>query len=273
MRWLTLVLSLATTVYAKGLAGGYERMYFYYAYRIEQALPGNDKVIATDCPGTPPCSFNRFIKYINDVDSGPNIPSRLPPVDVVAKTLNNDGFTGDYMTDRIMKSVGLNEVGELFEKVAGRLNDLADDINTASFDDKDVMVSRLKDSLDKVGILRLQALGVQFLKDARAPTSAGTRAYPQGLAAYTAVQNGQTFPKSATFTPADVTAGMEPVSPVIPAPNSVLEVVSIEETARLNPGYDIKGYFEQWRQKSQNGRHLAHHISVNKAQKHLGCLT
>jgi hypothetical protein len=49
-------------------AAGWQSLYLYHAYRLEQAvLQPNDRTIATGCQGatTGPCDFVEFITYID----------------------------------------------------------------------------------------------------------------------------------------------------------------------------------------------------------------
>ncbi|KZF19539.1 hypothetical protein L228DRAFT_285942 [Xylona heveae TC161] len=64
----TTLVYLSAHVCAYGLAGGYERMYFYYAYLLDATANTTPQKISSLCGkrfGTDICSFHQFLKYIN----------------------------------------------------------------------------------------------------------------------------------------------------------------------------------------------------------------
>lgn len=131
---LSLILSLVYLVTgssAFALAGGYERMYYYYAYLLDWQLhTGNDiskRTIATGCKdGGKKCSFNQFITWINkaekqvDVDKG-----EFPDVDKTARLLNEKELTGPYEVGRVIENTAdvgtlLTDVGYFIQNSAGK---------------------------------------------------------------------------------------------------------------------------------------------------------
>jgi hypothetical protein len=116
-------------VSAYGDYGAYERVFYYYVYRIDAAGSKNGvpsqwavacgKVIGT---GGRLCNFNQFIQYINakkgaDMISLPDIHNDLdnmPPVRATADRLQTLGLTGTYDKGRMFNGVG--NVEELIDR-------------------------------------------------------------------------------------------------------------------------------------------------------------
>ncbi|KAK2800703.1 hypothetical protein FQN50_008013 [Emmonsiellopsis sp. PD_5] len=73
---------LAFLIYTAGSAlaydeyGGYDRLYFYYAYLLDAKLNGGTpRKVATGCKkGGGICDFNEFLKFINDKSSTADVP-------------------------------------------------------------------------------------------------------------------------------------------------------------------------------------------------------
>lgn len=119
---LLLTLYLVTGAFGRNLAGGFERVWFWYAYQIDLEVFGQgNNFIAAGCKGNGAhgsCTFNEFIKWINNSDSLPSITEDVSPdVATTAKALNDAGLTGDYDLAQIYKG-GVAGVPTLFKKVA-----------------------------------------------------------------------------------------------------------------------------------------------------------
>lgn len=104
-----------------GTYGGYERIMFYYAYLIDagDSATGKAGKWATGCiPARgQKCTFDEFVKYINEANTMPNIhgSTDAPDLDRTAKALSDGGLTGNYKIQRIDRTCTL--LSELFEQV------------------------------------------------------------------------------------------------------------------------------------------------------------
>ena len=114
----------ASLANAFALYGGYERMFFYYAYLIDahMAIDSGGKkplTIARGCRGEMPCTFDQFVDYIND-STGLSISSdRHPDVDATAKALVDTGLSGVYQPSRILERISRQHpVPSLFKEVS-----------------------------------------------------------------------------------------------------------------------------------------------------------
>lgn len=157
---LFLTLYLVTGALGRNLAGGFERMWFWYAYQIDIAVFGQGKnFIAKGCEGKGEggsCTFNEFIKHINNLDKVPSISDdQNPDVEATAKWLNDNGFTGDYDLQKIYPNAGVSGIPTLFEKVgeavAASKEALGSDLSS---------ISTLLDKVDEA------SLGVSDLRNA-----------------------------------------------------------------------------------------------------------
>ncbi|KAK0725664.1 hypothetical protein B0H67DRAFT_551173 [Lasiosphaeris hirsuta] len=120
-------------VSAYDLYGGYERIIYYNAYRMDWGKSGGDAkrmTIGSGCSnGGKPCDLLDFVKYINHDGKLPvldmkNAPAGWDPlnmkadhVDWAAKALRDSGSTGIYEPNKIYKGVSRNDVDGLFRKV------------------------------------------------------------------------------------------------------------------------------------------------------------
>lgn len=140
---LLLVSYLATITLGFKLFGGYERMYFWYAYQIDIATNGGKaSTIALACKGSGPggtCNFNEFVKYINKINILPPITnSLLPDVDATAAALDaytdvpnlgKQGLTGIYVVNRVVP--GAKTLPDLLLKVGGLIQAQGTALSTA----------------------------------------------------------------------------------------------------------------------------------------------
>ncbi|GMF70214.1 unnamed protein product [Aspergillus oryzae] len=106
---LTAIATLAygiSTASAYALYGGYERMFYYYGYMIDADVNGQPKKVAPSCKQTGKCTFNEFIKYINDLSKPVSVTSdELPEVHTTAQKLDTLQLTGAYKISRYIKEV------------------------------------------------------------------------------------------------------------------------------------------------------------------------
>jgi hypothetical protein len=174
----TFLAYLTVLISAYGDYGAYERVFYYYTYRIDAAGNGGvpkewavgcAKVIGT---GGTICNFNQFIQYITKMEGGKMIPlpnvhgalDVLPPVHATANALQTAGLTGAYNMVRINDKLPELKVEHLFQKainiVENRLmyNHFAD---TAL---RDTMRTGAFDSMRAIHELRLQQRSEYLLK-------------------------------------------------------------------------------------------------------------
>ncbi|KAK0657781.1 hypothetical protein B0T16DRAFT_488869 [Cercophora newfieldiana] len=129
------------SVSAYDLYGGYERIIYYNAYRMDWGKTGGDTnrmSVGSGCVSKKgaktPCDLIEFVDYINvwsplNQDKRPiklqGLPAGFDPldmkpahVDAVAKSLRNAGVTGAYDCVKVHKEVkGRNDVDGLFGKI------------------------------------------------------------------------------------------------------------------------------------------------------------
>ncbi|KAM3516491.1 hypothetical protein NHJ13051_009861 [Beauveria bassiana] len=89
------------------IAGSVERMYFYYAYKLDTLTPGN-QVIA---PGCKDCNLDQFIKHIS---KDKNIKSKT------AQKIADEGLTGVIEIGQVVKDAK-NNYASLLQKVGDRV--------------------------------------------------------------------------------------------------------------------------------------------------------
>ncbi|KAK2592628.1 hypothetical protein QQS21_009693 [Conoideocrella luteorostrata] len=110
---------LCLVVFATGFAlpGAYERLYFYYAYRLEQLTGG--KTIAPGCSKASPCSLKDFIQYIQTDQKTVLLKTTedLPNIEETAKKIVDAGLTGEIAVNRVV--TGISDFSVLLKKVAG----------------------------------------------------------------------------------------------------------------------------------------------------------
>ncbi|KFY34086.1 hypothetical protein V494_07070 [Pseudogymnoascus sp. VKM F-4513 (FW-928)] len=123
---------LAAFATAGGTAGGYERMFLWYAYEISLAANGASNTIAKGCigkrlpmdpEGAPPnqCSFNEFIRYIDEtknfrkyVETG----NKLPDVPTIGAKLGNRDAGKGLPELNTMRIAGATGYGSLMNRVS-----------------------------------------------------------------------------------------------------------------------------------------------------------
>ncbi|KAK2770390.1 hypothetical protein FQN52_006908 [Onygenales sp. PD_12] len=85
--------------------GGYERLYYYYAYLLDAKINnGTPRKIATGCKkGGGICDFNEFLRFINIPAPTTNVPGLKDPfkpnIDDTADKLLAGDFTREYKPD------------------------------------------------------------------------------------------------------------------------------------------------------------------------------
>ena len=117
----TFMICVLSSVNAYGLYGGYERVFYYYAY-LADAKIHNDrpKSIAAGCSNSGKCDYDNFIKFVNGLGQ---VPKVLPPtssdIHKAAKFLDDNGFTTEYNTNKLYNKA--NDLANLFEEVSTRV--------------------------------------------------------------------------------------------------------------------------------------------------------
>lgn len=107
---------LGIVAFAAGYAipGAYERLYFYYAYRLDHFTGGGK--IATGCSKGDPCGLNEFIKFINEDKKAVDITAEeFPAIEETAQKIFAAKSTGVIDTGRVFD--GVNDYTKLLEKV------------------------------------------------------------------------------------------------------------------------------------------------------------
>ncbi|KAL4733760.1 hypothetical protein BDV11DRAFT_175384 [Aspergillus similis] len=124
LHFFFLLSCLAAHVSAFALAGGYERMLYWYAYQMDIAINGKATKIAPECTSNPRgCSFNDFLGYIAKKSAPQVSAEQFPDVDRTARSLYDLGLTGEYVAGRIMPGQGLakDDIPKLLNTLAGWL--------------------------------------------------------------------------------------------------------------------------------------------------------
>lgn len=121
-RILLLVTLCISSVTAFGASGAYERMLYWYAYKMEGEA-GGSRTIAPTCPR--PCTFQNFVKHIAkteeekracDAPAVRNINGETITADEGADILHGNNIGGEYYEYRVIENV--DEVPRLFELVS-----------------------------------------------------------------------------------------------------------------------------------------------------------
>lgn len=152
---------LVTFTTAYGLYGGYERMFYWYAYQMDVAKNGEAQKIAKGCKPAP-CNFVNFIKFIADPQITKDLPNfqggNSPPVDATARTLNDAKLTGGYNCRKIHTSIrNSDDVATLFTEVAKFVGGARDAAGVT-----DAMRDGVSVSIDRVAVLRQEGNSKAF---------------------------------------------------------------------------------------------------------------
>ncbi|OAQ64838.1 heat-labile enterotoxin, A chain [Pochonia chlamydosporia 170] len=161
------VSGLAVLAAGYSTPGALERVYFYYAYRLDE-MTGRAK-IAPGCgkPGSP-CSFDEFVKWIQNDKVATHITDEpFPPIDETAKILSEKGLTGVINIGRVMNGIQndytvlLNKVGDV---VTGKMEANLNIENPTEAQLKELKDVRLKimDAVKMVGNARVAATVTSF---------------------------------------------------------------------------------------------------------------
>lgn len=91
-------------------------MFYYYGYMIDADVNGQPKKVAPSCKQTGKCTFNEFIKYINDLSKPVSVTSdELPEVHTTAQKLDTLQLTGAYKVGKIWPKA--STIPALFDQV------------------------------------------------------------------------------------------------------------------------------------------------------------
>jgi hypothetical protein len=234
---LVLVAQLATLLSAGGLAGAYERVYFYYAYLIDiETNGGTPSTIATGCRGASggTCNFNEFMAHIDKYPQ--SVPSnilsdRLPSLDVAAHGLFVDRVTGDYNTAAILE--GEDRAQRVITGVAKFLQPILPAIDPQNTDQKQ-MKAAVQRAPDRIRFFRQQA---------------------------------RTDPIREALAEVDPHADVVTIEKTIMTDGTPYEFVDEDATAKANPTIDVKGIIKG----VKDDGHKAMIKATYKASKALQC--
>lgn len=122
-----LLVLCAINVAAFGISGAYERMFYWYAYQLDQASDGQ-KIMAKNCAkdvgSGGKCNLRQFLTYIAKDDKQANLARQLPDtinepninVDRAAGILDDGKVNGLYEEHHVCEEV--YNVPNLFKKVS-----------------------------------------------------------------------------------------------------------------------------------------------------------
>ncbi|KAH8904877.1 hypothetical protein BR93DRAFT_969717 [Coniochaeta sp. PMI_546] len=129
-QFLFLLAYLSASVLAYDLYGGYERMLYYYAYRMDVAKNGKAKTIGSGCKpaggGSGPCNILDFVQFINNDGVRPDMDKHMPAgwdkdfpdANQAARALRDADATKAYNCNKIHTVLGRNDVEGAFKKVS-----------------------------------------------------------------------------------------------------------------------------------------------------------
>jgi len=176
--FFTTLINFVVLTSAYGDYGAYERVFYYYVYKIDGAsgkggMPtewatGCAKVIGT---GGRPCNFNQFIQYITAKEKGnmislPDIHGdldSLPPVRATADTLQEKGLTGVYDIKRMHNEPP--NVEALFRKAMAVVQARLSYGNWPDTAVRDALRGGAYDAMRAITDLRLKARAESFMKE------------------------------------------------------------------------------------------------------------
>ncbi len=119
------VLGCAILAAGYSIPGSVERVYFYYAYKLDFLTPGA-QVIAPGCPGAKgkACTLDEFIRYISQ--NSEKLPKfsitteEYPPVAATAQKIADEGLTGVIDVNKVVQDAKGN-YATLLRKVGDRV--------------------------------------------------------------------------------------------------------------------------------------------------------
>ncbi|KAI0191620.1 hypothetical protein F4808DRAFT_476033, partial [Astrocystis sublimbata] len=136
----TLLLSLLTPVFASKLAGPYQTMYYWYAYRLDIKANGvNPDMIAPGCPGSAPdgtCYFLEFVDHLQrpgkNLDPGQSVsfgkdfyPDAVTGIGEINKLTSEGGkpFVPNADPQKIFKSGTFTSPSPKLSDIMGKVTD------------------------------------------------------------------------------------------------------------------------------------------------------
>lgn len=130
MQWLFLFALFFTAANAFSHAGSFERMYVYYAMKVDAALHGGKpKYIASGCPTD--STFDDYINYMEGRSSIRVTSSRSPPVVSTASELTEKGYNNRIDVRRALPD-GTGDYGDMLVQIAEHLKRWDSDIRKHS---------------------------------------------------------------------------------------------------------------------------------------------
>jgi len=237
--WVILT-CLAASVQGFGLAGAYERMFYYYAYLLDHSLP-NPK-LANGCPNG--CSFDEFIKYIGQLKELPQITNeKYPDIHQTAKRMYdmhqstpNSVLLGNYQSQRVAESAG--NVANLISEVAAILEPKLQNLPDAA---KTKALQPARDALKNVGTIRKANMADDFKQEL-------IKAYP------------------------DIQI-IERDLPEVRASTQTLKSLDLASTAKANPDFDVRGAYNEYTGATRpvDLNHYKNLRSCVQAMEYIGC--
>ncbi len=127
---LLALLGCAVLAAGYSIPGSVERVYFYYAYKLDYLTPGA-QLIAPGCPGAnnKACTLEEFIRYISqDSDKLPKFSitsEEYPAVAATAQKIADQGLTGIIDVNKVIQDAKGNYAAllrKVGDRVLGKLN-------------------------------------------------------------------------------------------------------------------------------------------------------
>lgn len=133
--YLVALALLLKPAWAGGIPGGYERLWIWYAYRIDQLNPPAQRTIATGCRTSSGdaighCYFTELMEYIDSPRTYPswfnnpakellpNNPKNLSPTISVAETMNQQNRVPDRFTPNNVMGPGTGGFTGMINRIA-----------------------------------------------------------------------------------------------------------------------------------------------------------
>lgn len=112
---LILILCITTCVNTYGKAGAYERILYYYAYKLDCAIHKVPTKFAPKCGSD--CTFNGFIKLIDALGHVDITQEEFPEIDTTTAALESLALTEKYNPDFIVPGARPDPNGSLISHV------------------------------------------------------------------------------------------------------------------------------------------------------------
>ncbi|KAK2752384.1 hypothetical protein FQN55_007424 [Onygenales sp. PD_40] len=220
--------------------GGYERLYYYYAYLLDAKINNETpRQIATGCKkGGGICDFNEFLRFINIPAPTTNVPGLKDPfkpnIDDTADKLLAGDFTREYKFDVILSGLSKDDkIPQLFRRIAEYISGNRD------------LVSQMAPDEFRNARLAIQRVG--FL-----------RAHENSNHCRLGLEKEHVRVIDKTKTPTYKDRNKK----------STYQFVDIHRTALNNPGVDIRGMIDEL---NESDKHHKNVMAAKKAYGNLSC--